>query len=44
MVKQRLSEFFTHNPTDHDMISRVIRKELPVELLMGMLVNTQPID
>ena len=43
-VKQRLSEFFTRNPTDHDRINWVIRKQLPVESLIGMIVNKQPID
>ena len=42
-VIQRLSEFFTHNPADNDRVDWVIRKQLPVESLMGMIVS-QPID
>ena len=43
-VKQRLSEFFTYNPTGQYRINWVITKQLPVKSLMAMIVHTQPID
>ena len=39
--KQRLSEFLSIHRTDHVRINWVIRKQLPVESLMDMIVHTK---